>query len=188
MSRALSNATKVLRLLRLLGEEATGPGRVYLTGGGSAVIVGWRESTIDVDLKLDPEPAGVFGAISRAKETLDMNIELAAPDDFIPPLPKWRNRSVFLVRHGEVDFHHYDFHAQALSKIERGHEQDLRDVEAMFRLNLVDGGTLMDLFEAIEPRLSRYPAIDAGVFRRKVEEALEAIASTAPAPVAGLGP
>ena len=124
MSRALSNATKVLRLLRLLGEEATGPGRVYLTGGGSAVIVGWRESTIDVDLKLDPEPAGVFGAISRGKETLDMNIELAAPDDFIPPLPKWRDRSVFSRAPCEVDFHHYDFHAQALSKIERGHEQE----------------------------------------------------------------
>ena len=117
-----------------------------------------------------------------------MNIELAAPDDFIPPLPKWRDRSAFIVRHGKVDFHHYDFHAQALSKIERGHEQDLRDVEAMFRLNLVDGETLMELFEAIEPRLLRYPAIDAGVFRRKVEEALEAIASTAPAPVAGLRP
>lgn len=63
----------------------------------------------------------MFEAIARANEALHMNIELAAPDDFIPPLPDWRQRSVFVARHGEIDFLQYDFCAQALAKIERGH-------------------------------------------------------------------
>lgn len=87
MRREISNAAKVRLLMRHIGEQATAPGRVYLVGGSSAVLVGWRETTVDVDLKLDPEPGGVFAVIACAKEELHMNVELAAPDEFIPPLP-----------------------------------------------------------------------------------------------------
>lgn len=90
-SRSPAGAGKVRELMRQLGRAATSPGRIYLVGGSSAVLVGWRETTVDVDLKLDPEPGGVFGAIARAKETLNINVELAAPDDFIPELPGWQS-------------------------------------------------------------------------------------------------
>ena len=172
MNRELSDAEKVRALMRRLGEEAQGPGRVYLVGGASAVLIGWRDMTVDVDLKLAPEPPGLFAAISRAKEALNMNVELAAPDDFIPPLPGWQERSSHIARHGLVDFFHYDFHAQALAKIERGHAQDLRDVEAMRRLDLVGAQRLVEFFGAIEPDLLRYPAIDAACFRDKVRRAV----------------
>ena len=155
-------------LMRRLGSAARGPGRIYLVGGASAVLVGWRETTIDVDLKLDPEPAGVFAAIAGAKEALRVNVELAAPDDFLPPLPGWRDRSPFVVRHGVVDFFHYDFHAQALAKIERAHAQDLADVEAMLQRGLVTAPRLLDLFRRIEPELERYPAVEHGCLRQRV--------------------
>lgn len=169
MPRPTSDADKVYQLMRRLGEEARGPGCVYLVGGASAVIYGWRGSTIDVDLKLDPEPAGAFDAIARAKEALDMNIELAAPDDFIPPLPGWKERSQFIVRHGRVDFLHYDFYAQALAKIERGHQQDFRDIAAMMDEGLIDPSRLMTLYDAVEPDLIRYPSLDPPSFRARVE-------------------
>ena len=161
--------------MRLLGHDARGEGQIYLVGGASAVIVGWRDTTIDVDLKLDPEPPGVFEAIARAKDALNMNLELASPDDFIPALPDWRARSVFVARHGLVDFRHYDFYAQALAKIERGHAQDLSDVEAMSRWKLIEPGRLMRLFAAIESDLVRYPAIDPPQFRHRVERAVGAM-------------
>lgn len=173
MNRESSDAEKVRALMRRLGEETRGPGRVYMVGGASAVLIGWRATTVDVDLKLAPEPLGAFAAIARAKEALNMNVELASPDDFIPPLPGWRERSSHIARHGLVDFFHYDFYGQALAKIERGHEQDLRDVEAMRRLGLVDAQRLAELFEAIEPDLLRYPAIDAACFRGKVRRVVQ---------------
>ena len=172
MNREPSDAEKVRALMRRLGDEARGPGRVYLVGGASAVLIGWRATTVDVDLKLAPEPPGAFAAIARAKEALNMNVELAAPDDFIPPLPGWQERSSHIARHGLVDFFHYDFHAQALAKIERSHAQDLRDVEAMRRLDLINAQRLIEFFDAIEPDLLRYPAIDAASFRDKVLRAV----------------
>ncbi len=168
MHRGSSDAAKVRELMRRLGEEARGPGRVFLVGGASAVTIGWRPTTLDVDLKLDPEPPGVFEAIARAKDALAINIELAAPDEFIPPLPDWQARSPFITRHGAVDFHHYDFYAQALAKIERGHELDRQDVAAMHTHRLIDANRLPSFLDAIESGLLRYPAIDPEVFRAKV--------------------
>ena len=175
MHRGSSDAAKVRELMRRLGEEARGPGRVYLVGGASAVIKGWRESTVDVDLKLDPEPPGVFEAIARAKDAMDINVELAAPDEFIPALPDWQARSHFITRHGAVGFFHYDFYAQALAKIERGHELDRRDVFAMYDLRLIDPDRLAAFLESIEPGLLRYPAIDPQVFRAKVDAVAAAL-------------
>lgn len=57
MTRSLVDAERIVRLMEGIGRRATGPGRVYLVGGSSAVLVGWRDATVDADIKLDPEPA-----------------------------------------------------------------------------------------------------------------------------------
>lgn len=136
------------------------------------MLLGWRDTTLDVDLKLEPEAAGVFEAIRDAKEEIGINIELAAPDDFIPPLPGWRERSEFIGTFGRVEFRHYDFYAQTLAKIERGHAQDVEDVRNMFARGLVEPTRLRELFEQIASELDRYPAIDAQAFRDKVDAAI----------------
>lgn len=153
-----------------LGIRVRGGGRVYLTGGATALLHGWRLTTIDIDLKPDPEPAGLFEAIAQLKNELDVNLELASPDDFIPELPGWRERSLFIARHGQLEFFHYDLYGQALSKLQRGHERDLHDANSMRRSGLVRNDRLLELFQQIEPQLIRYPAIDPGKFRMAVEK------------------
>lgn len=155
--------------MRALGRAATAEARVYLTGGATAVLLGWRDSTLDVDLKIIPDRDELMRAIPALKESLQINVELASPDDFIPALSGWQERSPFIVREGSVSFHHYDFYAQALAKIERGHEIDRRDVRDMLASGLVKPAKLKELFAAIEPELYRYPALDPARFRRSVE-------------------
>lgn len=155
-----------------LGREADQEGRLYFTGGATAVLVGWRPSTIDVDIKLEPEADPLFRALPKIKDKLEINVELAAPDHFIPELPGWKERSTFIARHGRLSFYHYDFYAQALSKIERGHAKDLQDVREMIGRGLIDREGLRRRFEQIEPQLYRFPAIDPKRFRRDLEEAL----------------
>jgi hypothetical protein len=170
--RAPLDREKLRHLLVALGDRATGEGTVYLTGGATAVLHGWRESTVDADLKLDPEPPGAFDALRELKDRLDVNVELASPDHFIPELPGWRDRSAFVGRFGKIEVRHYDYYAQALAKIERGHRRDLDDVRAMIERSLVDPEMLLTCFERIQPALVRYPALDAQVFREKVERFL----------------
>jgi len=98
--RGETNRAKLERFMRALGEGVRGEGAVFLTGGGTALLRHWRDSTIDVDLKAEPEPSGFFEAVARLKDELDVNVELASPDQFIPAVPGWRERSLFIVRRG----------------------------------------------------------------------------------------
>ncbi len=171
--RASVDPARIHQLIQELGRRVRGPGRIYLTGGASALLEGWRDTTVDIDLKIDPEPPGVFEAIAELKTEMDINIELAAPDHFLPVLPDWQSRSRFIDRHGEVDFFHYDFRAQALSKLARGHDRDARDVRSMLERGLVERKELAAAFEQMRPDLIRFPALDIPAFERRVRDALE---------------
>jgi hypothetical protein len=48
---------KIEQLMKILGREARGAGSIYFTGGASALLIGWRNSTVDIDIRLDPELA-----------------------------------------------------------------------------------------------------------------------------------
>jgi hypothetical protein len=167
---------RLLLFLRALAAEAPTETRLYLTGGATAVLLGWRASTIDIDVKLEPESDRLLRAIPPLKVRLEMNVEMASsPGDFIPELPGWRERSPFAGREGKLSFYHYELAAQALAKIERGHAQDLGDVREMLARGLVGREELLAAFAQIEPLLYRYPAIAPATFRSAVEKATVAV-------------
>lgn len=73
---------------------------MYLTGGATAVLEGWRPSTVDVDVRF---------------------------------------------------------------------ELDLGDVAEMVRAGQVDPARLLELYEGIEPKLFKFPAVDPASLRTAVE-------------------
>ena len=170
--RRLVDAARIRQFMHAFGRKAAAPGRAYLVGGACAVLLDWRPSTLDIDLELDPSLEHVLMEIAQIKEDLQVNIELASPGHFIPELPGWRDRSPFIVREGSVDFHHYDFYAQALSKIERAHDRDLIDVREMAERQLIDPSRLLEFVDQVSPLLYKYPAITPARFRDAVERAV----------------
>lgn len=173
--RRLADASRVESFLEELGRCAKRPARLYLNGGATAVLRQWRETTIDIDLKLVPDSDELLREIPRLKDQLEINVELASPDQFIPELPGWEERSLFVRQVGKLSVYHLDPYSQALAKIERGHTQDLSDVRAMVEDQLVELSRLVEHFDEIEPRLFRYPAVDPVAFRRALEEFLDEI-------------
>jgi len=168
--REVADAERIQRFMRALGDEADAPVRIYFTGGATAVLFGWRASTIDVDIKMVPDTDRLFRAIPRIKEGLHINVELASPADFVPVRAGWEDRSPFIAQEGPVAFHHFDLYAQALAKAERSHRQDVEDVREMTRRRLVTPAGIWDYFGAIESDLYRYPALDARSFQQALEE------------------
>ncbi len=156
--------------MEALGRAAAGRVRVYLVGGTTAVLMGWRATTIDVDFAMRPEDDALLRAIPALKESLHVNVELASPLDFIPVPPGWEDRSTFVEQVSRVAFYHFDLYAQALAKVERGHRQDLADVREMLGRGLIDPRRAVEYFARVEPELYRFPAIDAPSFRRAIEE------------------
>jgi hypothetical protein len=166
--------------MEALGAVAARGTRVYFTGGATAVLHGWRGSTIDVDLVFVPEQDRVYRELARLKEGLELNIELASPAHFIPVPEGWEERGQFIAQRGNASFFHYDLEAQALAKIERGHAQDVTDVAEMLRRGLVEPARLRERFGQIEPLLYRFPAVDPAAFRLALDTALGGPASTGP--------
>jgi hypothetical protein len=142
--------------------------RVYLVGGGTAVYDGWRPSSLDVDLFSEEE--AVFRDIQEIKERLQINVELARPEHFVPELPGSEGRHVPIETHGRVSFYHYDPYAQVLSKVVRGFRRDLEDAHSFVRSGMVDADRLRSLVRKI-PRTAyaKYPSLS----REAVVEAVD---------------
>lgn len=170
--RGLLDQKKITHFLEQLGGRVKSPGSLYLVGGATALLEGWRLSTIDIGIKLDPEPKGIFEAIADLKDLLGVNVELASPEHFIPEVPGWRERSRLVGHFGLLTVYHLDAYSQALAKVERGHDQGLTDVVAMLNRELVTPAELRRLFALIVPAMIRYPALEQRAFARKLDEAL----------------
>ena len=167
--RDVADRERIDAFLAALARAASGAVDVFLVGGTCAVLEGWRVSTIDIDLVIRPESDAMLRAIPALKERLQVNVELASPDQFIPVPTGWEQRSPLVRRIGRVTFRHYDFTAQALAKIERGHSRDLADVAAMLGRGLTSAAEIRAQFAQMEPALYRFPAIDPATFRRAVD-------------------
>jgi hypothetical protein len=53
--RALANAERIQEMMRALERGAREQASIYFTGGATAVLYGWRPSTVDVNLRLEPD-------------------------------------------------------------------------------------------------------------------------------------
>jgi hypothetical protein len=170
--RGPADAERIRLLARELGRAVPAGTRMYLTGGATAVLEGWRPSTVDVDVRFEPDSDEPLRQIARLKETLELNVELASPLDFLPPLEGWRERSAFRLREGNLEVFDFDPYSQALSKLARGFDLDLRDVANMVESGLVDPDRLLELFHGIEDELFRFPTVDPAALRKAVEDLL----------------
>ena len=169
--RRLATAERIRVFLSRLGRVAREPATAYLTGGSTAVLLGWRESTIDIDLKLVPDSAALLRVVPVLKEELEINVELASPDLFIPVPPRWEDRSPWETTEGMLTVRHFDLTAQAMAKLDRGHGPRPRRRPPMLAHGLVERAGLLSFLDAIEEELYRFPAIDPPSFRRAVEAA-----------------
>jgi hypothetical protein len=170
--RPLVDAEKLESFLSEVGRHADSPTRVYLVGGAVALLRRWRASTVDIDLRIEPDSGSLMRALPGLKERLSVSLELASPLDFLPELPGWRERSRFLRQEGQAAIFELDLYSQALAKIERGFEQDRSDVRRMLDEGLVEPERLRELLVAILPELYRFPAVDAGALAEDLERAL----------------
>jgi hypothetical protein len=150
---------RIQHFLETLGERFRHAGRVYLVGGTTMVWEGLRAQTIDIDIayEIAAEDSGEFTrTIQLLKHELKVNVEEAAPGDFIPLPAGYHERSKFIGRFGLLDVFHFDLYSMALSKIERGRDEDLSDVLKLLSKNEIDMPQLESSFAEILPRFESH--------------------------------
>jgi hypothetical protein len=144
--------------LRWLGNHYRRPARLYLVGGTTIVYEGLRLQTLDIDLAIEVaagDHGELLAVLREARDTLDINIEEAAPSDFIPLPDGYAGRHQYVGRYGQVDVFHFDLYSMALSKIERGRRQDQLDVLALLESNRLSWDRLQAMYSEILPLMEQ---------------------------------
>ena len=170
--RRLTDLARLRAFMARLADSTRQPTTVYFTGGATALLEGFRDATIDIDIKIDPARGDLLRALPAIKEELQVNVELASPDLFIPVSDGWETRSPLVDRVGAVTYRNFDLVAQALAKIERGHDRDRRDVRDLLAGGLVTPEAIRDEWARIRDDLYRYPAIDPASLAASIDQAL----------------
>jgi hypothetical protein len=122
------------------------------------VFEGFRQQTIDVDVAIEVSAENHSELIQVLREIRNrqgINIEEISPADFIPLPTGYENRHEFIGRFGQVDAFHFDWYSTALSKVERGRQQDLADVVAILQNSRIEWDKLAGMYREILPRMGQ---------------------------------
>ncbi len=157
--------------MQRVGEIVSEPATIYLTGGATAVLLGFREGTIDIDIAGELDQ--LFGEIPALKRTLNINVEIAKPTDFVPVLAGETERHIFIGTFGEASFYHFDPYGQVFSKVVRAHATDLHDAKAFVSRELVELSRLFELVKQVPDAVfARYTRLDRESVERAVQDFL----------------
>ena len=168
MTRKIITKETLQSFMKSIGKMLKKRATLYLTGGSTAILYGFREGTIDIDIAGDMDE--LFSYIPKIKERLQINIEMAKPTDFVPSLPGEENRHITIGTFGKVTFMHFDPYAQVFSKIVRGHETDIADAKALVAAKLVEAKKLCEMVKKLpDDHFARYPRLNQPAIEAAVE-------------------
>ncbi|MFH1907102.1 MAG: DUF6036 family nucleotidyltransferase [Chloroflexota bacterium] len=140
------------KFFQRLGEQISTPATFYLLGGSALCLLGSPRETLDVDYSIEGALPEMEQALKQLSAELELDLELVPLREFIPLPPDAEQSRRFVGRYGQVDVYIFDLYSIALSKIARGFESDLEDVEFLLRQKLIAWGPLEAHFKSILPR------------------------------------
>jgi hypothetical protein len=156
------------KFFQRLGEQISTPATFYLLGGSALCMLGSPRETLDVDYSVEDAPPEINTVLKQLAAELRLDLEAVPMAEFIPLPPEAQQRRRFVGRYGQVDVYIFDLYSIALSKIARGFESDLEDVEFLLDRDLIAWDTLETHFKTILPRV-RSADIDPKEFQQYFE-------------------
>ena len=141
------------RFFERLGEQLESPATFTLLGGSALCLLGSPRETLDVDYFIEgPQPEEIDITLKQLSADLELDLESVLLEEFIPLPPEAKQRNRFMGRYGQLEVYIFDLYSIALSKIARGFESDLEDVEFLLNHNLIEWEMLETYFQTILPR------------------------------------
>jgi hypothetical protein len=141
--------------LNKLGDRIAKPATLYLLGGSALCLLGSPRETLDVDYALETGTKEIEKAINALAAELKMDLEAVPLAEFIPLPPDPKSRRLLFGRYGQLDVYIFDLYSIALSKIARGFESDLEDVQFLLDQNLIALRELEGYFQTVLPDAPR---------------------------------
>lgn len=164
--------------LERLSQEIHSDATLYLTGGTLLIYHGIRPATIDIDFGFDaPDPIDRESLPEVAQRIAGPDIRVQCSEEMagwsLMPLPRYRERALFLGRFGRLTVRSIHPTDLLLAKIHRGYAEDLADAVALVKHFQISVEELITRFKEI---FADYPAsTEKGEFRRRFERFLQTL-------------
>lgn len=142
------------KLFERLGRQLKNPATFTLLGGSALCLLGSPRETLDVDYSIEGTRPEIDTALKQLSTDLELDLESVPLEEFIPLPPDAKQRCRFVGRYGQLDVYIFDLYSIALSKIARGFESDLEDVEFLLNHELIEWEMLEMHFQTILPRVA----------------------------------
>lgn len=114
-------------------------------------MLGSPRETLDIDYFIDGETVEVEQGLKELSTELKVDLVSVPIKEFIPLPPGADARRRFVGKFGQVEVYIFDLYSIALSKIVRGFEFDLEDVEFMLKKNWISWEELETDYQSILP-------------------------------------
>jgi hypothetical protein len=164
-------ADEIYDFLTRLSERISKPAAFYLLGGGALCILGNPRRTVDIDYTFETQAAEAQNFQSVVQSVADemvLELEAVSIDEFIPLPAQVIERRIHVGEFGQLSVYVYDPYSIALSKLARGFEVDLQDVQFLLRQKFIVMGVLEHLVEEALPHAWNFD-IDPADMRRHFE-------------------
>lgn len=138
-----------------LSARISAPSDLFLIGGAALLLFGSPRATQDIDVVgSDGPPGGDPWRIALAKTITEARLDVEAVpfETFVPLLKGGEARHRMIGTYGQVRLWVFDPVAIALSKLDRGFETDLEDIEFMLRQGIITRQQMLDAIEEAAPR------------------------------------
>jgi hypothetical protein len=150
------------------GEQITCPATIYLPGGSALCLLGSSRETLDVDYSMESTVPEIEQILERLASELRLDLEYVPLKEFIPLPEDAELRHQFVGRYGNLEVYIFDPYSIALSKIARGFESDIEDVEFLINQKLITWEVLTKHYQSVLPR-ARNVDIDPREFQQYFE-------------------
>ena len=108
--------------------------------------------------------------IRSISREMQIQVEQASPDEFLPLPSGYENRHRYIGRYGNLEVFHFDFYSVALGKLNRGTEKDFSDVTQMVQVGVIRFSELEGYLQEILPKLETFNLrSDVSDLKRKFE-------------------
>lgn len=145
-------------ILAKLGEHVPPASRLTLIGGSAMILLGSPRLTMDIDFVGDDvNPSDLHRQILQTAKELKILIDPVPIDRFIP-LPKGsEQRAIPIAQFGNLNVYVADPYSIALSKIDRGLDNDYADIVFLIRHHHIN---LKDLENIVQSAVSKAGKFD----------------------------
>lgn len=116
--------------LNLIGERAPPGSNLTLLGGGALILLGSPRQTVDIDIVGDDiNPSPLHRQIIQIAKERNILIDIVPIAQFVPLPQGSKERAIPVAQFGNLSVFVADPYSIALTKIDRGLENDYSDLE-----------------------------------------------------------